>query len=101
MSKQEPIVRFEDKTMQNKRMQDKTTVDKRMQEPAVEPQNIQQLHYRIDTENCLSHTWVKPVFGVIGSNHHNGDRFFNEVRQPEGRSRWDLMKWLATRKSST
>lgn len=91
MSKQEPMVRLEDTTVQDNTMQNKT----------VPSQQVQQLHYRIDTENCLSHTWYKPIFSVIGSNQHNGERFFNEVRKPQGRSRWDLMKWLGTRKSYT
>jgi len=85
------MVRLEDTTVQDNTMQNKT----------VPSQQVQQLHYRIDTENCLSHTWYKPVFSVIGSNQHNGERFFNEIRKPQGRSRWDLMKWLGTRKSYT
>ena len=46
MSKQEPIVRLDDKTVQDHTMQEKT----------IQSEHIQQLHYRIDTENCLSHT---------------------------------------------
>ncbi len=63
MSKQEPMIRLEDTTVQDNTMQNKT----------VPSQQVQQLHYRIDTENCLSHTWYKPVFSVIGSNQHNGE----------------------------
>ena len=63
--------------------------------------SVQDLHYQIKTEECLAHTWCKPVQNFLITDHYNGERFFNEVRRPAGRTRWDLFKWLATRKSST
>ena len=59
------------------------------------------LHYYLKEDACLSHTWCKPLCKLVTSNHHNGEQFFNEIEKPEGRSRWSLFKWLATRKSST
>ena len=83
MSKQTETVGIEDKTIHDKE---------------VLPENLKQLHYRLVTENCMSHTWFKPFFKVIASNHHNGERFYNETPRPEGRSRWGLLKWFGTRK---
>lgn len=60
-----------------------------------------QLHYRLVTETCLSHIWYRPVFRVLASDHHNGEKFFNPIHRPEGSRRWGLVKWLSTRKSST
>lgn len=59
------------------------------------------LHYSLKEEACLSHTWCKPRCKLVISDHHNGEHFFNEIAKSEGRGRWDLLKWLAVRKSST
>ena len=64
-------------------------------------QKAQHLHYKLQTENCVSHTWSKPVFRFISTDHHNGEKFFNLVRRPEGSSRWGLLRWVLSRKSST
>ncbi len=61
----------------------------------------QPLHYHLAAEACLSHLWCKPVFHAVLPGHHNGQRFFNEIRQPKGRSRWQLARWVMTRKSYT
>ena len=64
-------------------------------------QKPEQLHFRLPTKECWSHTWRQPSFQFMHSNHHDGDRFFNALPRPEGRGRADLIKWLLTRKSST
>ncbi len=61
----------------------------------------EQLHFRLPTKECWSHTWRQPSFQFMHSNHHDGDRFFNALPSPSGRGRADLIKWLLTRKSST
>ena len=61
----------------------------------------EQLHFRLPTKECWSHTWRQPSFQFMHSNHHDGDRFFNALPRPSGRGRADLIKWLLTRKSST
>lgn len=60
-----------------------------------------QLHYQLPTENCVPHTWIKPVFKFLNTDHHDGLRFHNMLKRPEGRSRWRLFKWIMQRKSST
>ena len=81
-------------------------------EPVVEQHKLQQsqdlsvhtdpsLTYTLKTENCVPHTWFKPNFSVLASSHHNGERFVNELRRPDALTRWSLLKWLGTRKSST
>ena len=60
-----------------------------------------QLHYQLPTANCISHTWTKPKFNFIHSDHHNGLRFHNTQKRTEGRSRWNLFKWIMQRKSFT
>ena len=59
------------------------------------------LTYMLKTENCLSHSWYRPKFQVLASNHHNGERFLIYLRRPHEMNRWNLLKWLGTRKSST
>ncbi|OTG67100.1 MBL fold metallo-hydrolase [Acinetobacter silvestris] len=89
-------------------MPKETEID-RAEEQNIEKSKVQQikandrshLHYHLKVEECLSHTWCKPVVKAMASNHHNGEQFFNEIRKPEGRGRWDLVKWLSTRKSYT
>ena len=61
----------------------------------------EQLHFRLPTKECWSHTWRQPSFQFMHSNHHDGERFFNALPRPEGHGRADLFKWLLTRKSST
>ena len=64
-------------------------------------QKPEQLHFRLPTKECWSHTWRQPSFQFMHSNHHDGDRFLNALPSPSGRGRADLIKWLLTRKSST
>lgn len=64
-------------------------------------QKPEQLHFRLPTKECWSHTWRQPSFQFMHSNHHDGDRFFNALPRSSGRGRADLIKWLLTRKSST
>lgn len=59
------------------------------------------LHYRLRTVNCLTHTWFAPVYPITNCKHHNGKQFFNEHPSPDGRTRWDLVKWIMLRKSQT
>ena len=59
------------------------------------------LHFQLPTQDCWSHTWRQPKPFIVECDHHNGERFFNEIRKPEGRSRWDLLRWLVKRKSNT
>ena len=61
----------------------------------------EQKHFQLPTEACWSHTWCQPVFQFLASEHSDGERFFNPIRPPEGRSRADLFKWLLKRKSNT
>ncbi|HEX5382359.1 MAG TPA: Zn-dependent hydrolase, partial [Acinetobacter sp.] len=64
-------------------------------------QNLEQQHFQIKTQECWSHTWRKPSFQYLESAHFNGTRFLNPLHAPEGRSHFDLFKWLLKRKSST
>ncbi len=64
-------------------------------------QNLEQQHFQIKTQECWSHTWRKPYFQYLESAHFNGTRFLNPLPSPEGRTRFDLFKWLLKRKSST
>ncbi|TCM69202.1 L-ascorbate metabolism protein UlaG (beta-lactamase superfamily) [Acinetobacter calcoaceticus] len=59
------------------------------------------LHYRIATEDCLTHTFSAPKYPLVQSRHHDGRCFHNEIPRPLGRSRWALMRWIMTRKSQT
>lgn len=59
------------------------------------------LHYQLAAENCLSHTWTNPHFNYISTDHFNGEKFFNLLPNPDKRSRWSLLKWILSRKSST
>lgn len=59
------------------------------------------LHYQLKTEKCMAHTWARPKFNFIHTDHHNAERFFNLQPRPEGSRRLDLFKWLMKRKSST
>lgn len=87
MSKEIKIDRVEDRTMEDQEIISTIPVAK--------------LHYRLSTEECLSHTWYRPIFNILASEHHNGERFMNENHNPNGRSKWGLFKWLMKRKSST
>lgn len=58
-------------------------------------------HYQLQTEDCLAHTWSKPKVRLVASDHHNGQRFINQLAKPKGTGRWDLLKWLAARKNFT
>lgn len=44
---------------------------------------------------------VNLLFQYLESAHFNGTRFLNPLHAPEGRSHFDLFKWLLKRKSST
>lgn len=59
------------------------------------------LYYQLKTEKCMAHTWARPKFNFIHTDHHNAERFFNLQPCPEGSRRLDLFKWLMKRKSST
>jgi L-ascorbate metabolism protein UlaG (beta-lactamase superfamily) len=58
-------------------------------------------HFQLPTESSYSHTWRKPVFKYLHSEHFNGQRFCNLEPRSAGRGRAELFKWLLTRKSYT
>lgn len=60
-----------------------------------------QLHFQLKTADCVSHTWSKPKFNFIATDHHDGQRFRNLIKPTVQRGRWDLMKWIMSRKSKT
>lgn len=57
--------------------------------------------YQLKTADCVAHTWAKPKFHFISTDHHDGERFRNVLKRPEGPRRRDLFRWLMTRKSNT
>ena len=61
----------------------------------------QQAQFQIATESCMKHTWTKPVFDYLASDHFNGEKFFNTLRNPEPFTRKDMLKWIMMRKSDT
>ncbi len=61
----------------------------------------QQAQFQIATESCMKHTWTKPVFDYLASDHFNGEKFFNTLRNPQPFTRKDMLKWIMTRKSDT
>lgn len=65
------------------------------------PRLSPKLHFSLPTANCLTDTWRSPIAPVFYCNNHNGQHFINEIPDPTGRTRWDLFKWLALRKSQT
>lgn len=62
-----------------------------------------ELHFQLPTDNTLHHTWCAPVYPAIDHLQHNGKRFLNldASAQPFRPKRWQLYRWLATRKSQT
>ena len=62
---------------------------------------LSSLHYQLETMDCVAHTFIKPKFNFIETDHRKGQRFFNLARSSEGSRRWDLTKWIMTRKSNT
>lgn len=58
-------------------------------------------HYQLKTADCVAHTWSKPKFHFIATDHHTGEGFSNLLPPPEGSRRWNLFKWLMARKSNT
>jgi len=59
------------------------------------------LTYQLPTQSCLSHTWGKPPFPHEASDHCGIDRFYNLQKPLTPFDRKGLLKWLATRQSST
>lgn len=59
------------------------------------------LHYQLKTEKCMAHTWARPKYNFMSTDHHNEQQFFNPLPRPEGSRGLDLFKWLMKRKSST
>ena len=64
-------------------------------------QKPEKLHYQLKSKECWSHTWSKPSFKFVHSNHYDGEQFFNALPAPEGRTRTDFLKWMLTRKAAT
>ena len=58
-------------------------------------------HFQLPTQQSWSHTWSKPVFQFLYSEHFNGRQFCNLQPAGTGRSRLELWKWILTRKSHT
>ena len=58
-------------------------------------------HYQLETQSSWLHTWYKPTFKFLNSEHFNGQHFFNRLPAPDSLNRKDLWKWLLTRKSQT
>ncbi|MFX2255741.1 MBL fold metallo-hydrolase [Acinetobacter variabilis] len=56
---------------------------------------------QLETESSWKHLWSKPVFDYLHSDHFDGERFKNLEHHSLEQSRFDLYKWLFTRKSST
>ncbi|MBP5993026.1 MAG: MBL fold metallo-hydrolase [Acinetobacter sp.] len=80
------------------------SVDSRLLTSNEKTKNLKQtppLHYQIKTMDCVSHTWSKPNLKFIATDHHNGQRFTNLVKAQEKLGRWDLLKWIMSRKSQT
>lgn len=59
------------------------------------------LHYQIKTADCVAHTWIKPKFNFLASDHHNGINFTNVQKRSDEARRWGLFKWIMGRKSNT
>ncbi|AUX90578.1 MBL fold metallo-hydrolase [Acinetobacter variabilis] len=57
--------------------------------------------FQLETESSWKHLWSKPVFDYLHSDHFDGERFKNLEHHSLEQSRFDLYKWLFTRKSST
>jgi len=57
--------------------------------------------FQLETESSWKHLWSKPVFDYLHSDHFDGERFKNLAHHSLEQSRFDLYKWLFTRKSST
>lgn len=57
--------------------------------------------FQLETESSWKHLWSKPVFDYLHSDHFDGERFKNLEHHSHEQSRFDLYKWLFTRKSST
>ena len=64
-------------------------------------QKSEALHFQLPNLACWQHTWQKPVFDYLASDHFNGERFSNALRPPQSLNRNALFKWLASRQSST
>lgn len=59
------------------------------------------LHYQLKTDDCMSHVWSKPKFNYVSLNNKLEQGFVNPIAPPKGGRRWDLFKWLLSRKSAT
>lgn len=57
--------------------------------------------FQLETESSWKHLWSKPVSDYLHSDHFDGERFKNLEHHSLEQSRFDLYKWLFTRKSST
>lgn len=57
--------------------------------------------FQLETESSWKHLWSKPVFDYLHSDHFDGERFKNLEHHSLEQSRFDLYKWLFTRKSRT
>ena len=57
--------------------------------------------FQLITESSWKHLWSKPVFEYLHSDHFNGQQFRNLEHPARAHSRFDLYKWLITRKSKT
>lgn len=57
--------------------------------------------FQLETEPSWKHLWSKPVFDYLHSDHFDGERFKNLEHHSLEQSRFDLYKWLFTRKSRT
>src|SRR5690554_7640740 len=56
--------------------------------------------FQLETESSWKHLWSKPVFDYLHSDHFDGERFKNLEHHSLEQSRFDLYKWLFTRKRS-
>lgn len=57
--------------------------------------------FQLPTQQCWSHTWRKPTFKFLHSNHFNGTQFFNAIPCPSQRTNIELFKWMLSRQSNT
>lgn len=59
------------------------------------------LQYQLKTDDCMRHVWSKPKFNYVSNNYKAEQGFVNLLAYPKGGRRWDLFKWLLSRKSAT